>query len=140
MDSYHWQDSSTGQFFQVTAAGAYWVTVELDQCTNSDTILVTQHDCEALLIIPNCFTPNGDGVNETFKAVSQNLSSYQIYIFNRWGQLLFESSDPEIGWDGKVNGTNCPVGTYFFLIKYTTDCSYGLDREGVMKGSVTLLI
>ena len=58
---------------------------------------------------------------------------------NRWGQQLFESEDPEKGWDGKVNGQLCPIGTYFYLIRYATICSSGVDKDGVKKGSVTLL-
>lgn len=138
-NSYLWQDGSTGQFYNVSGQGAYWVIVTNDYCSAADTILVEIDDCEAKLFIPNCFTPNGDGHNERFNPVSQNLDTFNMLIFNRWGQLLFETSDLNEGWDGKVNGQLCPIGTYFYLIRYTTHCDYGLDKNGESKGSVTLL-
>ncbi len=139
MDSYYWQDGSTQQNYEVTETGTYWVIVTKDQCTSIDTIQVIYDDCEATLFVPNVFTPNGDGFNETFKPVSQNLSSFEMLIFNRWGQLLFETQDPEAGWDGKANGRPCAVSTYFYLIRYTTLCNSGLAKDGTLKGGVTLL-
>jgi gliding motility-associated-like protein len=62
-----------------------------------------------------------------------------MLIFNRWGQLLYETDDPENGWNGKLNGARCSQGTYFYLIRFTTTCSSGLEQEGIRKGSVTLL-
>ncbi len=139
MDNYYWQDGSGEQSFTVSEPGVYWVQVQRDNCLSSDTILVTYDDCEAQLWVPNVFTPNGDGFNDTFKPVSRNLSSFRMLIFNRWGQLLYETHDPEASWDGRTNGKACAISTYFYLINYSTYCSMGLDKEGTLKGSVTLL-
>ena len=62
-----------------------------------------------------------------------------MIIFNRWGQMLFETTDINAGWNGKVNGVLSPQGTYFYLVRFTTLCIYGLEGSGVRKGSVTLL-
>jgi gliding motility-associated-like protein len=67
------------------------------------------------------------------------LDSYRMLIFNRWGEMLYETDNPDDGWDGKVNGRVCPIGTYFYLINFTTECDFGLEKEGTRKGSVTLL-
>jgi gliding motility-associated-like protein len=137
--SYLWQDGSTGRYYEVTEQGMYWVKVENEFCEASDSIYVILIDCEAILVIPNCFTPNGDGYNERFYVESVNLSNFTMLIFNRWGQMLFETEDINEGWDGKVNGRLCPIGTYFYLIKFTTECSNGIEKSGDRKGSVTLL-
>jgi gliding motility-associated-like protein len=137
--SYLWRDGTTGQYYQVTNQAYYWVTVSDGICEASDTILITYNDCEANLVIPNCFTPNGDGYNERFNVESGNLSRFSMLIFNRWGQLLFETEDINKGWDGKVNGRICPVGTYYYLINYTYECDSGIELNGNKKGSVTLL-
>jgi gliding motility-associated-like protein len=139
MDNYLWQDGSAEQTFEAVEDGMYWVRVIENNCIDFDTIFITFDDCIASLKVPNCFTPNSDGFNDTFKAESQNLIGFTMLIYNRWGQQLFESEDPEYGWDGKVSGQLCPIGTYFYLIRYATKCSSGVDKDGVKKGSVTLL-
>jgi gliding motility-associated-like protein len=139
MDMYLWQDGSNGQTYNVTESGEYRVIVSKDGCYATDTILVSFDDCIASLFVPNCFTPNQDGYNDTFMPVSQNLDEFNMLIFNRWGELLYETDNPENGWNGKVNGKICPIGTYFYLVKYTTECSSGMEKDGTLKGSVTLL-
>lgn len=72
------------------------------------------------LWMPNAFTPDNNGQNDIFKPVTQRttLEPYKLLIFNRWGQLVFESADPARGWDGKLNGKPCPAGNYSYLLQY----------------------
>ncbi len=72
------------------------------------------------LWVPDAFTPNNDGINDVFRPVTKRstLKPYIFQIYNNWGQLIFESTDPEIGWDGNVNGTICSSGYYYYVIKY----------------------
>ncbi len=73
----------------------------------------------AFIFIPNAFSPWDDnGVNDMFKVVTANLKSFKMSIFNRWGEKMFESKDPEKGWDGFYNGKPAPVGTYLVRIKF----------------------
>lgn len=68
--------------------------------------------------IPSAFSPNGDGINDEFSVGNYNLSSFNIQIFNRWGQLVFESSDPNFSWDGSsLNGGSVPEGVYVYVMK-----------------------
>jgi gliding motility-associated-like protein len=69
--------------------------------------------------VPNAFSPNGDGINDIFKVKDgyQSLTEFHAYIFNRWGQKLYEWSDPAGGWDGTFNGHDAKQGVYFVLIK-----------------------
>jgi gliding motility-associated-like protein len=86
--------------------------------------------------LPNAFTPDQDGSNDKFGAVGINVEKYELKIFNRWGELLFESNDITHKWDGTHNGSAVPVGVYvytFFAIEMTT-------RRNISKtGTVTLL-
>jgi len=72
-------------------------------------------DCHLQLFTPNAFTPNGDGLNEVFKPqIDGSYSNYSLQVFNRWGDLLFESDHHTIGWDGNVSNSEAPNGTYIF--------------------------
>jgi gliding motility-associated-like protein len=83
------------------------------------------------LWMPNAFTPDNNGNNDVFKPVTQRntLEPYKLLIFNRWGELIFESSDPEKGWDGKINGEPCPAGRYSYFLQY---------REGIIESDQIL--
>ena len=73
---------------------------------------------ESKLSFPNAFSPNGDGHNDTFKAKEyQSIVEFHAYIFNRWGQKIFEWTDPAGEWDGTYNGKDVKDGTYFLLVK-----------------------
>lgn len=74
---------------------------------------------ESVLEFPNAFSPNGDGINDVFKAKStyKSIVEFHAYIFNRWGQKLYEWDDPAGGWDGTAHGKQVPDGVYFLLCK-----------------------
>lgn len=70
---------------------------------------------------PNAFTPNGDGHNETFKPlITCPADEYQLEIFDRWGRKIFETTDPELGWDGNIKGQAAPVDTYVYRVQFYT--------------------
>lgn len=74
---------------------------------------------ESKLEFPNAFTPNGDGVNDIYKAKDgyQSIVEFKATIFNRWGQKMYEWSDPAGGWDGYTHGKQAKQGTYFVVVK-----------------------
>ena len=134
-DSYLWQDGSVTSAINATQYMSYWVTAEIRGCALSDTITINE-DCPSLIWFPNSFTPNGDGINETFRPVYDHVDIFRIRIFDRWGQMVFTSDDIDTGWDGKLKGEICPVGAYVFIAEYTDN-----QKGEVIKvnGSVTLL-
>jgi gliding motility-associated-like protein len=96
----------------------------------------------AVYYIPNSFTPDGDKYNQIFKPVfSTGISTeqYEMLIFNRWGEIMFESNNIYIGWDGSygVEGLDCPSGTYTYKIKLTLNG--GLQEQVIVTGHVNLL-
>ena len=127
-DSYTWHDGSQLSTFAATQFGSYWVQVEKNGCEDADTLIIVE-DCPSLIWFPNSFTPNGDGVNEVFMPVYDHVTLYQLRIYNRWGQLMFESSNIDQGWDGKFNGDLCPMGVYIFISEYTD------NQEGKSHGT-----
>lgn len=69
--------------------------------------------------VPNIFTPNGDNANDLFFLPSQDVLNIQMWVFNRWGNLMFEGNSISPAWDGKVNGEKAQEGTYFLKYKVT---------------------
>ena len=73
---------------------------------------------ESKLLMPNAFSPNGDTHNDVYKAKEyQSIVEFHAYIFNRWGQKLFEWTNPAEGWDGNYNGNPVKEGVYFVVVK-----------------------
>ncbi|MBL0317234.1 MAG: gliding motility-associated C-terminal domain-containing protein [Flavobacteriales bacterium] len=114
----------------------YTLTATLDGCTAEDQVVVFA-DCE-VVEAPNIFTPNGDGKNDTFEVKVFGIASYDVKIFDRWGVLVFESSDPDNQWTGSVNGRDASEGTYYYIIEAIRFDGQPYQANGI-KGSVTLL-
>ncbi|KXB39606.1 hypothetical protein HMPREF1870_01860 [Bacteroidales bacterium KA00344] len=92
---------------------------------------------ESKLEMPNAFSPNGDGINDIYKAKEgyQSLVEFKATIFNRWGQKLYSWDNPAGGWDGKYKGKDVKQGVYFVLVK-----AKGADgRKFNIKRDVNLL-
>jgi gliding motility-associated-like protein len=98
----------------------YTISAEhFPNCAVSKTSEVVIKICPQTIFIPNSFTPNGDGNNDIFKPViSQSLPFYHLQIFNRYGQIIFETSDQYRGWDGTYKGSYQPMGGYMYLCNY----------------------
>ncbi|MFZ4412736.1 MAG: gliding motility-associated C-terminal domain-containing protein, partial [Bacteroidales bacterium] len=87
--------------------------------------------------IPNAFSPNGDGLNEEFKISSVNkLMYFTMRIYNRWGEIVFETNHVDSGWDGKYRGDDCPIGTYIVVINYRQN---QIDRFFEINRRLTLI-
>jgi gliding motility-associated-like protein len=86
--------------------------------------------------VPNAFSPNGDGLNEIFRPIAVGVVSTEWFrVYNRYGQVMYESSNIQNGWDGTYKGQRQPIGNYIWSIK-------GKGRDGKvieMKGNVVLV-
>lgn len=88
------------------------------------------------LYAPNTFTPNGSGVNDVFKVVIFDVAEFSLQIYNRWGEIIHESFDQDVGWDGRnLNGEMVKDGTYIWKAQFTN--ASGVREE--QKGHVTVL-
>lgn len=108
------------------------------ECASVDSVFV---DVEILpcvkenIFIPNAFTPNGDGINDIFLPRSTILVTMQLEVYDRWGNKVFQSSDPTVGWDGTYKGM--PAQTDAYGYHFTGSCTDGGNIK--LKGNVTLL-
>lgn len=85
------------------------------------------------IFIPNAFTPNGDGINDVFKVTDRNFLTFDIWIYNRWGQLVFQSKDPKFSWDGRLNNEFLDAGSYPYIIRGLGKNAKPLQFEGDIK-------
>lgn len=117
-------------------AGAYQVTItDSAGCEYLDTFSVNSN-CDNRLVIPNAFTPNGDGKNDVFKPLFIDAPDrYSMHIYNRWGQLVFETTEATTGWDGKFKGAPQPTGTFIYYIQYT----YTGQKTQGLRGALELV-
>jgi len=117
--------------------GSYLVMLIVTDGFCYDTAYVTIEVIkESVIIIPNVFTPNGDGNNDVFKLIELNLKTLEGEIYNRWGQKLYSWNNLNGGWNGKTpSGDLAPDGTYFYIIKATGED----DVEYLKRGSFSLI-
>lgn len=140
--------------------GAYRVVCAVNNayCT-SDSSEVAVQISESYLAVPNVFTPNGDGKNDEFRVAYRSLKEFHCWVYNRWGKLVFEWTDPAKGWDGTINGRPAAEGAYYYVIRalgtdaaknagYSSKISYtkkklGADESVIgvyqMSGDINLL-
>jgi gliding motility-associated-like protein len=91
---------------------------------------------ESELLVPNVFTPNGDGINDEFRVAYRSIEKYNIVIYNRWGRKVYSSSSPAGGWDGKVGGQQASPGVYFYVIEAE---GYQKEERYKLNGTITLI-
>lgn len=135
--SYLWSNGSTLSKTTVDRAGNYWLQVRDSKgCAGRDTIAVTLKDCMKGVYVPTAFTPNQDSKNDEFRAMLfGKVKSFDLTIYNRWGQPVFHTTDHYKGWDGRVAGKEQDPGTFIWLCRYQLEG----EREKVERGTVTLI-
>jgi gliding motility-associated-like protein len=136
--AYLWQDGKANSIYNAQSDGFYSVTVtDFNGCQASDTMEVSYNEqCGFDLVMPTAFSPNQDGKNDTYKPVYTGLpSTFEMRIFNRWGEKVFETDDITKGWDGKFKGTTQPMETYVWTVSYT----YGQKVQKSIIGNLALL-
>lgn len=128
--TYQWQDGSTDSLFVVSSSGIIKLNVtNINGCQASDSILVVE-DCLNDILFPNTFTPNDDGINEFFKAYGSEPSEFYLSIYDRWGELIFQTEDFTAGWDGIFKGHRAEDGLYIFRAVYSIFNSESREKAG----------
>lgn len=117
--SYKWiPGGETTSFIIVNQPGTYGVTVtDADGCT-AEASKWLRDFCPSDMYIPSGFTPNGNGNNDFFMAYCENVQEFHMIIFDRWGELIYESYDISTGWDGTFEGKKVPQGVYVYKVEY----------------------
>ncbi|WP_448518216.1 T9SS type B sorting domain-containing protein [Rhodoflexus sp.] len=87
---------------------------------------------EATLTFPTAFSPNGDGLNDTFGVQARFVNRFVLQIFNRWGELVYFSENPNDRWDGNFKGTTVPTGTYALVIQAEDNSGRKIERKAML--------
>lgn len=116
-ENYLWNDFSSDQTNKAYNPGQYWVVASIGECSGSDTINIINGSCK--LLISNILTPNGDGISDKIHAIyNGSITHFELTIYNLLGAALFKTYDVNFIWDGKINGSILPSGTYIYTLKY----------------------
>lgn len=123
-------------YYPDTGKFDYQVFIQsVNQCTGYDTIQVWVVG-QGALFVPSAFSPNGDGLNDLLKPIAIGIKEYDYFrVFNRWGEVVYETETIGDGWDGYFRGMKADIGTYFWMLK-------AIDKDDKIinqKGDVTLI-
>lgn len=133
--AYAWSTGSANAAIEVEREGLYSLSLTNGCGYAIDGIFIKEEICN--LYIPSAFTPNRDGINETFRGLfGGKMESFELVVYNRWGQIVFRSKDINKGWDGNFQGQPQPEGFYAWIIRYKPQYEPG---EKVLKGTVMLV-
>ena len=126
-----WNTGVTDKIFEISNAGIYGATVtDSKGCIGTDTINVLFQRCIPIQI-PSGFTPNGDGKNDNFKPlIGAPITNYHMQIWNRWGQMIFETRENGKGWNGKYNGEVQPNGAYIYFFSFVDPDGISVVKQG----------
>ncbi len=129
-----WSTGDTGYSILVQTRGAYSLTVTNECGTDEASTFVDVVPCT--LFFPEAFTPNGDGLNDYAHAFGylRSITQYQLRIYNRWGELVYSTIQPEAGWDGTYQGVPQAGNTFAYYITYTQ-----AGKPGFLKGFINLI-
>ncbi|MEZ4720912.1 MAG: gliding motility-associated C-terminal domain-containing protein [Flavobacteriales bacterium] len=117
IERYEWNDGTVYSTLSVNADGEYYVKGWHLCGVATDTVAVLSCDC--YVRFPSAFRPESAGPNTHFGPVTEcEIISYQLRIFDRWGELIFETQSSDRLWDGRFNNTMVPIGTYVWIVEY----------------------
>lgn len=116
--TYLWQDGSSARNYSLQKSGVYFVEISNTCGTRTDT-LIAEENCPCSPIFPTIFTPNNDNINDFLEFnLNCDIDQFSAIFFSRWGEKVFESSQPNFLWDGIVKGKKAKVGTYYYVVKW----------------------
>jgi gliding motility-associated-like protein len=133
---YRWSSGDSLCCIVPQTDGRYIRTATNSCGTATDIFELRATSCDSCVIFPNAFSPNGDGINDAFRAIEAcPVKDFQLHLYDRWGKRVFETDDKDGRWDGRLKGTDAPIGTYMYYATFTTILS---DKKHIVKGSVIL--
>ncbi|MGC8864589.1 MAG: gliding motility-associated C-terminal domain-containing protein [Bacteroidales bacterium] len=133
---HHWNTGQSGQTITYTPFEDTRLVVEYTDLKGrkvSSTFNITLLNCS--VFVPKAFSPNDDGHNDFYRVKAEGINNFEMKIFSKWGELVFQTRDPEAGWDGKQKGNPAPAGVYIYQINYTDPN----NQTRAIFGTLTLL-
>lgn len=135
---YLWSTGQTSQTIVVDQTGEYWVEIQVCNTTIADSVLVEfTTTSSAQFNPPNTFSPNGDGMNDFYQVQGNfdNISNFSAMVYNRWGQMVYSSSDQNFQWNGEHGGRIVPGGVYYVVFRMRSECD---DKDQEYNTTVTI--
>lgn len=135
--TYAWSNNKNTAAIDRLPEGVYTLTVTDSRgCLDSTQIVITKEQCESYVDFPTAFSPNGDGVNDVFRArYSPDVTKFAMRIYNRWGELVYAIDDILDGWNGTYKNIAQPMGTFVWVAEF----SFLDGSRKTTSGNVTLL-
>jgi len=132
-DSFLWETGVTDTLMITTVAGSYWLQVTNECGTTSDTGMVIEQPNLTSIELPDAFSPNADGINdEYFISAMTQAESFRLDIYNRWGRLMFSTTDASNAWNGEGDNGTVVGGTYFVVLTYYNCFGEETKRNGTI--------
>ena len=136
-----WDNGQSGLIREIQSPGIYSAEIS-NGCGTEDLIFevvdIQMPDID--IVFPNIFSPNNDGVNDNFSLVSnKTINQYHLRVFDRWGSLMYDSTNPEDSWDGRHNGQSVPSNSYVYQVSLTSELCGGQLIEETYSGSILLV-
>ena len=129
-DKYFWSTGNQQPVQTITKTGSYTVSATNSCSSDQKTFKVDYKTCDCNVYIPNAFTPNHDGLNDIFRPVIRCYpKNYSFTIYNRFGQIVYRTSEINKGWDGRVNSYDVATGTYIWLVQYRDPNDYSIQKK-----------
>ena len=124
---------------EYSVAGEYWVVLTVtdrNNCVDTAMVPITVVP-DVVIFVPNAFTPNDNGLNDVWLPIISNYGDefYELVVYSRWGELIFKSNDPHVGWNGKHNGKLVEAGVFTYKITYGDI----LNKRYIKTGTVTVV-
>ena len=131
-----WSDGDTARRKIIDAIGMYSVRMENSCGVFTDSISVETEQCVCKLYVPNSFTPNADNLNDGFRTVSNcEVTSFNMSIYSRWGELIFETNDPSQSWDGSHRIKEQSTDSFVYKVSY----GFRDGSEQTVRGMIRLV-
>ncbi|MGZ8537510.1 MAG: T9SS type B sorting domain-containing protein, partial [Flavisolibacter sp.] len=133
-NTYRWENGLRFPTRVISEPGTYEIII-MNDCSIADTtIKITRDECECQILIPDAFTPNNDGLNDRFKPISKCFATdYLFRIYDRYGGVIFETNQLNVGWNGKSGDKEFPSGNYTWTIQYKNpNTSQLFNKNGVV--------
>lgn len=135
--AWRWSTGDTTSSIKVMKQGVYTIAVtDRNNCTGSEQVVVNAKSCNNYVFFPSAFSPNGDRKNDSFRPViTGNLLNYRMMIYTRWGQKIFESVNPDKGWNGRIGSVLQATGTYV----WQAVVEFAGEAPRMLRGTIVLL-
>ena len=136
--TYDWSTGEETSSITIETEGDYALELTNEwNCKTTDEVVYKDY-CPWTFYVPNTFTPNMDGLNDVFEVKGSNVIDYEIFIFNRWGDIIYTAQSMNDHWDGTANGNDVQIDVYVYKIIYSFESLKGLESKQRV-GTVSLI-